>query len=225
MNVRQPLRSTRRTRRGFSLAEMLIAFAISAALMTAMLVALDTIFKGYETNADSASSHVISRIATNRILGMIRTGTDFGPMPADVLDVNKNPMFADYFEFVSARDENGVPTQLSRIEFRYAGQGAQYRAWGAGEDEPDMDFTRTATGELWMVQIDPADDSETPFLLLREVRSALFSLVYDVGPRLERCTIDIVVEPDTPESVNLDSGARPETIRIVASAMPRRIVN
>jgi hypothetical protein len=146
-------------------------------------------------------------------------------MPADVLDVAKNPMFADYFEFVSARDADGAPTQLSRIEFRYAGHGAQYRAWGAGEDEPDLEFAPEGTGELWMVQIDPADDSETPFLLLREVRSAVFSLVYDIGPRLERCTIDIVVEPDIPESVKLDSDAKPETIRIVASAMPRRIVN
>ncbi len=186
---------------------------------------LDTIFKGYETNADSASSHVVSRIATNRMLSLIRTGTDFGPMPADVLDVNKNPMFADYFEFVSARDEDGLPTQLSRIEFRYAGQGAQYRAWGVGEEAPEMDFSPSGTGELWMVQIDPSDDSETPYLLLTEVRSAVFSLVYDVGPRLERCTIDIVVEPAIPESVKLDSDVTPETIRIVASAMPRRIVN
>lgn len=213
-----------RTRRGFSLAEMLIALAISSALLSSALVALDTLFKGFETNADSASSHVVSRIATNRILTLVRTGTDFGPTPGDVLDANKNPMYSDFFEFVSRRDENNVPTQLTRIEFRYAGEGAQYRAWGVGEEEPELDFQPEGPGELWLVQIDPADDSEQAFLLLREVRSALFSLAYDVGPRLERCTIDIVVEPSMPADIKLESEAPPETLRIVASAMPRRIV-
>jgi prepilin-type N-terminal cleavage/methylation domain-containing protein len=221
--MRQHTRN-RRPRRGFSLAEMLIALAISSALLSSAMVALDTLFKGYEVNADSASSHVVSRIATNRILALVRTGTDFGPMPGDVLDANKNPMYADFFEFVSARDDNNVPTQLTRIEYRYAGEGAQYRAWGVGEEEPALDFTPSGPGELWLVQIDPADDSENAFLLLREVRSALFSLSYDVGPRLERCTIDIVVEPALPDAVKLESDAPPETIRIVASAMPRRIV-
>lgn len=213
-----------RTRRGFSLAEMLIALAISSALLSSALVALDTLFKGFETNADSASSHVVSRIATNRILTLVRTGTDFGPTPGDVLDANKNPMYSDFFEFVSRRDENNVPTQLTRIEFRYAGEGAQYRAWGVGEEEPELDFQPEGPGELWLVQIDPSDDSEQAFLLLREVRSALFSLAYDVGPRLERCTIDIVVEPSMPADIKLESEAPPETLRIVASAMPRRIV-
>ncbi len=213
-----------RTRRGFSLAEMLIALAISSALLSSALVALDTLFKGFETNADSASSHVVSRIATNRILTLVRTGTDFGPTPGDVLDANKNPMYSDFFEFVSRRDEDNVPTQLTRIEFRYAGEGAQYRAWGVGEEEPELDFQPEGPGELWLVQIDPADDSEQAFLLLREVRSAQFSLAYDVGPRLERCTIDIVVEPSMPADIKLESEAPPETLRIVASAMPRRIV-
>lgn len=214
----------RTARRGFSLAEMLIALAISSAVLASAMVALDTLFKGFEVNADSASSHVVSRIATNRILSLVRVGTDFGPMPADVLDANKNPLFSDYFEFVSARDEDNDPTQLTRIEFRYAGEGAQYRAWGVGEAEPELDFNPTGAGELWLVQIDPSDDSEKEFLMLREVRSAQFSLAYDVGPRLERCTIDIIVEPAIPADIKLESDAPPQTLRIVASAMPRRIV-
>ncbi len=215
---------TRTTRRAFSLAEMLIALAISAMLLASALVALDTIFKGYEVNADSASSHVVSRIATNRIMALVRTGTDFGPIPGDVLDVAQNPMYADYFEFVSARDDDNVPTQLTRIEFRYTGEGAQYRAWGLGEDEPDLGFEPTGPGELWIVQIDPADNSERAFLMLREVRSALFTLAYDVGPRLERCTMDIIVDPAAASDTSLETDQRAETIRIVASAMPRRIV-
>lgn len=214
----------RSARRGFSLAEMLIALAISSAVLASAMVALDTLFKGYEVNADSASSHVVSRIATNRILSLVRIGTDFGPMPNDVLDAAKNPLFSDFFEFVSARDEDNDPTQLTRIEFRYAGEGAQYRVWGVGEAEPELDFEPTGTGELWLVQIDPSDDTEKEFLMLREVRSAQFSLAYDVGPRLERCTIDIIVEPAMPADIKLETDAPPQTLRIVASAMPRRIV-
>ncbi len=218
-------RAARRTiSGGFSLVEMLIALAISGALLSATLVALDTSFKGYEINADSASSHVITRIAVNRIMGLVRTGTEFGPMPGDVLDNAQNPMVADYFEFVSARDEFGDPETLTRIEYHYAGQGALYRSWGASQDPPPLGFEPTGPGSLHLVQIDAATGAETSFLLLDLVRAARFVLSYDVGPRLERCTMDITVEPFVPEDIKLDSDAPPQTVRLVASAMPRRIV-
>jgi prepilin-type N-terminal cleavage/methylation domain-containing protein len=214
----------RAARRAFSLVEMLIALAISGALLSATLVALDTTFKGYEINADSASSHVVTRIAVNRIMGLVRTGTDFGPMPADVLDNTQNPMVADFFEFVSARDEFGEPETLTRIEYHYAGQGPQYRSWGVSQAPPPLGFEPTGPGELHLVQIDADTGTETSFLLLERVRAAQFSLSYDVGPRLERCTMDITVEPLIPDDIKIDSDAPPQTVRLVASAMPRRIV-
>lgn len=216
-------RVKRATRRAFSLIEMLIAIAISSAILSAMMVSLDTTFKGFETNADSASSHVVTRIAVNRLLTMIRTGTEFGPVPADVLDTDVNPLIADYFEFVSERDADGDPVTITRVEFRYPGEGALYRSWGINQDPPELDFTPADTGELHLVQLDVATGEETEFLLLNEVRSARFVLRYAIGPHLERATIDLTIDPRTQDETHFASDASAQSVRIVASAMPRQL--
>lgn len=210
--------------RAFSLVEMLIAVAISAAILSAMMVALDTTFKGFETNADSASSHVVTRIAVNRLLTMVRTGTEFGPVSADVLDSEINPLVADYFEFVSARNADGSPRTISRVEYRYPGAGALHRSWGIGQQPPPLGFTPSGPGELHLVQIDVETNNESSFMLLREVRSVRFILKYDIGPRLERTTIDITVDPRTDDETHLATDASAQSVRIVASAMPRQLV-
>ncbi|MBN8645888.1 MAG: prepilin-type N-terminal cleavage/methylation domain-containing protein, partial [Planctomycetes bacterium] len=69
---------SRRRGAGFSLIEMLIAIAISSAVLTSMMVALDTMFKGYQQTSGAVSTNVVARIAVNRVLGMIRGGSDFG---------------------------------------------------------------------------------------------------------------------------------------------------
>lgn len=210
---------------GFSLIEMQIALAISALLLTATLVALDTMFKGYEINADSASTHVVTRIAVNRMMSLIRAGTEFGPMPVDVLDNDQNPLVADYIEFASLHDDDGNPLTITRIEYRYPNAGALHRTWGIGEEQPALGFTPTGPGELWLVQIHVAAGSQSEYLLLREVRSARFTMAYDVGPSLVRATIDVTVEPTMPIDVKLESDAPPQVVRVVASAMPRRIID
>src|SRR5262249_54498554 len=58
----RPVKPLRMIRRGFSMVEMLIALTISSLLLTACLVALDTMFKFYETTSEEASTHVVSRL-------------------------------------------------------------------------------------------------------------------------------------------------------------------
>ena len=209
--------------RAFTVLEMQMALIISALLFTALLTALDTMFKGYETNADAASSNVVTRLVVNRVLSLVRTGTDFRPLTDDVLDTNENPVYADFMEFVSLRDDDGEPVEAIRVEFRYPGEGAQYRVWGVGEPEPELGFTPAGNGELWLVRTDLTTDAETESLLVGNVRQFLVTLRYDIGPRLERATIDITTEPQQPESVALSTDAPPQSLRMVASAMPRRI--
>lgn len=212
-------------RRGFSLIEMLIAISISAAVLTSMMVALDTMFKGYQQTSGTVSTNVVSRIAVSRILGMVRTGSDFGPFPTDVLDSDENPLRADYFEYVSQRNSSGVPTEVTRVEYRYPGHDALLRSWGAGQAPPDLDFVPTGSGSLWLVSINPSDEevvNET--MLLPNVRSAVFSLEYNVGPKLNKVTIDLVIESLEHADIELAAGAAPPTIRLVASAVPRRSI-
>lgn len=224
MNRRRSWTSRTTRSRGFSVVEMLIALTISSMLMTATLGALNAMFKGYEQTTDAASAHVVTRIAVNRILGMVRTGSDFGPFPADVLNSATNPLSADYFEYVSARNSSDQPTQITRIEFRHAGQAALLRTWAAGDDPPAPPFEVTGPGDLYVVMIDAATGDPTEHLLLAGVANLMFTLEYDVGPRLMRATIDITVDAAPPEDIAVETGAVPRTIRLVASAMPRRSI-
>lgn len=214
----------RRARRAFSMVEMLIALSISASIMSATLVAFDAMFKVYQTATDSASNHVVARIAVNRLLGMIRTGSEFGPFPNDVLDSDANPLKADYFEFASRFDADGEIAEVTRVEFRYPGLGPFLRTWGADEDPPALPdgIEVEGPGELWIVLIDVASSTEQEFMMLSEVRSAEFTLRYDIGPKLTKGTVDIIFEPTLASDDGVWTPATPETVRLIASAMPRR---
>jgi len=220
---------TRRTirsqaRRAFSMIEMLIALSISASIMVATLVAFDAMFKVYHTATDSASNHVVARIAVNRLLGMIRTGSEFGPFPNDVLDSDANPLKSDYFEFASRFTPDGDISEVTRVEFRYPGQPPLLRTWGALEDPPALPngVTADGPGELWIVLINVTTGVEQEFMMLSEVRSAEFTLRYDIGPKLVKGTVDITFEPTLAVNEGVWTPATPETVRLIASAMPRR---
>ena len=103
-------------RRGFSLVEMLIALTITATLFTATLVALDAAFKGYKHTTEGASTHVVSRIVMSRIMTMVRTGTEFGPYPADPLDPELNPVHSNFIEFVAIDDPANLYQRVVRVE-------------------------------------------------------------------------------------------------------------
>ena len=72
------IRLCRTARWGFNLVEMLIALVITAALLTATMVALDASFMAYQATTEEASTHTISRLIMNRMLTLIRTGQEFG---------------------------------------------------------------------------------------------------------------------------------------------------
>lgn len=221
-----------RAHRGLSLIEMMIALTISVTLLTATLSALDAMFKGYTQTTESASTHLVSRMVVTRLLGMIRTGEGFGPLPqTNVYDADENPLAADYFQFVTARDAQGDPTEMVRVEYRFPEsdtaiedeENPPLRTWGVADGQPD-DLWRAAAGELWFVRMDlttdpPTITQENP--LLTGVRSAIFTMHYDIGPQLTRATIDIVVEPNDSQDLTLATDNRAQTFRLVGSAAPR----
>ena len=198
------LQSSRRARsRGFSIVEMLVALSITASLLSASMVALDTAFKGYKMTTDSASTNVVTRIIVHRLSTMIRIGTEFGPYPTDVFDPAQNPIFSNFIEFVSAEDPATSFRQITRIEA-----------------VPDL---AAGDGSLMLMLIIEEDLAgvvttvERP--LLRGVVDALFTLQYDVGPMLKHVTIDLTVTPIEAGAISVDGEAN--TIRIVTTASPR----
>lgn len=201
--------TTRRRSGGFSLVEMLIALAITASLLTAMLVALDFSFKRYQATSESASMHVVGRLVTHRILSQIRTGTTFGPTPADVLDPAQNPVVANNIEFITEADRAAGLNRVTRFEYR---------------PDPDDD---TVPGVLWYVLINADVD---PAVLIQErpllsgVRSATFTLRFNEETwLLDRAEIDLMLDPDPDLAANMSIAEMPDSVRLIASATPRQL--
>lgn len=193
-------RTRTHARRAFSLVEMLIALTISATLLTATLTAFDASWRAYKDTTESASTHVVSRIVMHRILAMVRTGTEFGPYPDDVLDPLQNPIQSDFIEFVSFRDDSAGILQVTRLERRPS-------------DTVVLDgerFELRGPFALWLViQTQSAGTvatQERP--IVDGVSEVNFSLEYDVGPRLTRATIDLSIDPGGSEysTYNAETG-------------------
>lgn len=184
-------------RRGFNLIELLIALAISAALLTATLVALNASFMAYQSTTEVASTHTIARLTMNRVLTMIRMGDEFGPFPTNPLDTT---VTSDFIEWMTP--EGQVMT---------------------------LDFDEDAQALLITVT-DPGTGDENTYTLLEGVLRqhdsdgddlAPFTLQYEKGRNLFRATIDLTIRPDDNMSVMMDGDNDNQTIRLVASAMPR----
>ncbi|MBS0198584.1 MAG: prepilin-type N-terminal cleavage/methylation domain-containing protein [Planctomycetes bacterium] len=195
-------------RRAFSLAEMLIALAITGTLLTATLSALDTSFKSYKITTEGASTNVISRIVMNRIMTMLRTGTEFGPYPADPLDSSQNPVRGNAVEFTSIDDAATGVRRVVRLETR------------------EQSDPRTGPFELWYIQTDfqnGVQSAQEERLLLSGVQLMQFTLEYDVGPRLRRATADLTVKPNDFQDASFGSDIEVPSIRLVSSVTPRRL--
>lgn len=193
--------------RGFSVAEMLVALMISSMLLTATLGALQGSFKAYKATTESASSHVVARMVMHRLTTMIRTGEDFGPYPINpILDPVLIPDPPE-LEFVVDKDEDTGFERVIRIERR--------------------DSTEQNLYELWYVQTDfvdgVQDGAPEEYPLLTNVQNVMFTLYYDVGPRLEHATIDLTIRPDDLDDAAIASDLDSASMRMVTTISPRRV--
>ena len=125
------LRKAKPRRRGFNLVEMLIALAITGALLGATMVALQASFMAYQTTTEVASTHTISRLIMNRMLTLIRTGQEFGPFPVDPQDSivisNEIQFFAPNGDLITLRWEDASDTLFVVLT-----DGPQHRGDDAG---------------------------------------------------------------------------------------------
>jgi prepilin-type N-terminal cleavage/methylation domain-containing protein len=198
----------RPARRAFSLIELLIAFTISSLLLTACLVALDGSFKAYEVTTEGASTHVVARLVMNRIMTMIRQGTEFGPYPVSVLNLTQ--LDSTYIEFVSFEDTSTGQRQVTRIEKVADPQAPgvfqlQYERWDYVNGSLTQSFS---------------------YPLLRNLQYANFTLQYDVGPTLRQATVDLAIKPNdvsVAAATGIHSDVQAPTLRLIASTSPRRL--
>ena len=195
--------SKAQSRRGFSMIEVLISLVISATLLTATLGALDGSFKAYKVTTEGASTNVVARIVMQRLTAMIRTGDSFGPYPVNPITTPQ--IESTYIEFVSYRDPSTSTERVTRLERR---------------DGPDG----SGTYELWYIvttYINGSFDNDNEAPLLVSLNDVVFTMQYDVGPKLKRVTVDLIIQPDDLQDVAIGSRLEAPTIRLVASASPR----
>lgn len=174
--------------RAFSMIELLVALMISSTLLTAMMVALDFMFKRYTLISDSASTHVLARTVMHRVLSMIRTGTEFDPAPAGdaVFDAARNPFDSTRVQFITQND--GVNQVRITVEARLP------TTMLAGTERIEL----RGPFVLWLVTATttPAGTTVEERPLLDGVaRQEWINLFFDVGHRLKRATIDLEVLP------------------------------
>lgn len=198
--TRAPRRNAMRHQAGLSLMELLVSLAIVAALLTATMVAIDASFRAYAAAAESASTQTTTRLATHRLLMLIRTSTAHGPLQPDsdnnVELVNLNTLKSPYIEVI---DPKGNHVRL------------EYRA--------DKD-------ELWVITTPYGQSTANAQPLLGGVTAATFHLhrrLDDDGVWvLERASATITVQPDDDATLDVEDGNAPP-INLVASTMPRKL--
>lgn len=189
-----------RRRRGLSILELLLALAITAMLLTATAAALAASFRAYGDAVEQASTQVAVRMISQRLLGLLRTSTAHGPLAPDIgadppITLDGQNITSNYVELI---DPNG---RVLRCEYR-------------ADDE-----------ELWLI-MDPGETDEQAQPLISGVTAAEFVLrrwLNDDGLwELERCTIDMTVQPDEDATLALENGPA-QAVRLVASTMPRKL--
>ena len=194
-------RMKHRIRRGFSLVELLIALAISAALLVATLFALQTSFMAYQVTADQASTHAVGRLVVHRVMAMIRAGQDFRPFPPDI---REKYVKSDYIEFYHPDTGQVITISWDQVtgQLLYAIEGNY----------------ETVLLEGVIARTDEQGELVHPFLL-----------EWEPGRRAYRVTIDLMIIPDDRISTSADDyiddenagGDGMKPIRLIASAMPR----
>jgi len=186
----------RKRRRAFSLIEVLVAIAITASLLVTVMVALDASFRAYRSTTESASRHTIARLTMHRMLALIRTGSEFGPYPVNVIT---DPIItSDYLEFQSSTGE------ILRIEYRKNDQ-----AFYVIQDPGGLNETES----LLISGAPPQYDENS-------VRIKPFTLQYEIGPKLYRATVDFLIGSDPDVDIGIEYENAPP-LRLVASAIPR----
>jgi prepilin-type N-terminal cleavage/methylation domain-containing protein len=192
----RPLR--RGVRRGLSLIEMLVALAISALLLTATAVAIDTSFTAYAIAAESASTQTSTRMVVNRLLTLIRSSTAHGPLLADSsagVTVNNDVVTSP---FIILQEPDGDFITIS---------------WDA------------TTQQISLTQ-DPGTGTIITQPILGGVTACEFTLLRrrdNSGTRvLERASVDFRVSADDDASLDIEVANIPE-VRVIASTKPRRV--
>lgn len=166
-------------RAGFSVPELLIALVISSLLLLATMMALSASFYAFQSTTRTVSTTVSGRIIIERLQAMIRSGTDFGPLPSSPLD---SIVSSDSIE-INMGDDHWITLRWD--------EPMNALMW---EDGPDS----------WpllegVTQILPGSTTTVP----------PFTLEFKDGRWLHRAFIDLIVEHDEAQDIQIEDVEMP----------------
>lgn len=194
-----------RRARGFSMIELLIALAITSALLTATAVAIDASFKSYASASELASAQAGTRMVVHRLLTLVRTSTAHGPLEPDAaatppVTIDGSTIESNFLEMI---DQTG---RLLRVEYRAADE----ELWVLIDDDGDLAFEMGETQQPLLSGV-----TDASFFARRRMDQTGVWV-------LERGSLDITVQPGRDNTLAIENGNN-QPIRIVASTMPRRL--
>lgn len=192
-----PPSRTRSSRRGVGLIELLVALAISAALLTATAVAIDASMKSYSINQEQASLMQRARLAMHRIQTYVRSCAEHGPV-TDACRTQFASGLVVSDAGITMLDDDG-----RQIEFAFDPDGERLIA---SEDGTEHVLLRGVTAfEVTLEPIKSATAVKTGGQFDRLLRASIRLTVRSIGHA-----------PDA-GSAGLD-----QSLTFSASAMPRR---
>ena len=243
---RPPLRAARR-RAGLSLVEVLVSLAITAALLTAVTLALDASFTAYASAAQSTSAQTGTRMVVHRVQRLIRSGVAQGPLTRAHAEEFKTlqlitPNNNDENDEGDDANENGnddAQRQSTRtLAVPPALQAGSVDTlissdWMILDDPAGGLIILDYDGEeqvLYLLASGTGDDAErwTRRPLLRGVTACSFTLLRrndrqsNYETVLLRGGVDLTVQPGADSTLGTEAGNAPP-IRLVASTSPRRL--
>jgi len=159
---------------GFSVPELLVALLISATLLLATMMALSASFHAFQSTTRTASTGLSGRVVIERLQTLIRTGVDFGPLPANPLDTTVSS------DSIDINLGNGDWVTLR---------------W----DEASGALLWEADGDSW-----PLLEGVTQLPQGESSPISPFTLEFRDGRWLHRAVIDLVVEHDVSHDLQLE---------------------
>jgi prepilin-type N-terminal cleavage/methylation domain-containing protein len=184
-------------RHGVSLVELLIALSISAALLTATGVAVDSAFKSYSINQERSSMQQRARLAVYRIQTYVRTCKEHAPITS-----TKVAQFAT----------GTIVTDTGIAMFTNAGNELTF------EIDPVKKQLLMLDGVTKHVLLEGVDLFTVKMEPLKSAAALKTGGNYDL---LKRASIVLTLHP-TDDGADTNTDGQSQTITLSASVMPRR---
>jgi hypothetical protein len=184
-------------RRGIGLVEMLISLTITAALLTATAVAVDTSFRAYQVNQEQSSLNQAARVAMTRMLATIR-GTS-AHVPYD-------SYMRTYFQMgymMSGRGISMMDDDSNQVDFYHDWETQRLIAVHDGTEYTLLDGVTA-----FSVNLEP----------MRSAQAVKTGGSFDL---LRRATITMTIQTSATSATSTESNGS-QTMTISGSAMPRR---